>query len=374
MTSRLEENRALFVVTSATTARAFLPSMVHALENQGFRVDVACAEDDEGGITFAPMHALPQKRSANPMAILRAAMSLARAVRDVRPDVLICATPVASLLGATIGRALRVPCVLHLAWGLRSESLTGLPRRAMRAVEAWTVLLAHQTLANSGSLSGELAGLTHNLGAVTCLGAGSSHGVDLVAFPLAQPSKTLPMRVGFVGRLRRDKGVFELLDAVEQVASTGRDLTLSLTGKLEDDAVVPAVERVAVAVINERTKDVAGLMAGIDVLCLPSWREGFPNVVLEAMATGRPVITTDATGARDSVIHGVTGLRVPVRNVAALKSALIQMYDHADARVQMGMDGRSWVEKDFDETQVCTNFAKFVRTQFDAYSTKRAQM
>ena len=90
----------------------------------------------------------------------------------------------------------------------------------------------------------------------------------------------------------------------------------------------------------------------MDVFVLPTYREGFPTVLLEAAALGIPTVTTDATGARDAVVDGVTGLRVGVGNVLALREALASLIRDAALREAMGRAGRHWVSEHFDQRHV----------------------
>jgi len=347
------------MVTSAVTVAAFLPPIASALRERGATVEVASAgATGVTGMDNVVLHDLPLERSGNPVSFLKAVLAAIRLVRARKPDVLVCATPVASLLGVMVGRLLRVPKVVHLAWGLRSQSLAGVPRALVGLAEKVTVRGAHLTLANSESLRRAITGLDRRVAdKVECLGAGSSHGVDLERFVSREPPVHEVPVVGFVGRVRADKGIYELLDAVERLQCEGFEFELLITGTLEDEALRPRLDQAKNVRCQSHTDDVPELMGAIDVLVLPSWREGFPNVVLEASASARPVITTDATGAVDSVRHEETGLIARARDVDSLTNALRSLLERPDERVRMGVAGRRWVEESFESGFVCRRLA-----------------
>ena len=88
------------------------------------------------------------------------------------------------------------------------------------------------------------------------------------------------------------------------------------------------------------------------VVCLPSYREGLPKVLLEAAACGRPIVATDVPGCREVVIDGENGLLVPVKDVDALADALKKLIEHPEMRKQMGAKGRALVEREFSEGKI----------------------
>ena len=128
--------------------------------------------------------------------------------------------------------------------------------------------------------------------------------------------------VGYVGRINRDKGVDDLISAF--LATPPPSAVLLLAGPLEDEGLRPAITALGDRVIHvdQWVDDPAACYAGMDVFCLPTRREGFPNVVLEAALAGVPSITTTATGARDAVVPGVTGWLVETGDVPQLTGAI----------------------------------------------------
>jgi glycosyltransferase involved in cell wall biosynthesis len=197
------------------------------------------------------------------------------------------------------------------------------------------------------------------------IGAGSSNGINCLRFLPGKeriaaaaalrtklnisPRATV---IGFVGRLTRDKGISELYGAYQSLKRSLPDLHLLLVGDFEEgDPVDAAIRgrlegdpRVSIAGMVSDTAPYYLLMS---VLALPTYREGLPNVALEAQASKVPVVTTTATGAKDSVLNGVTGLLVPPRDEMALAQALWEILSDSEKIRRMGEAGAEWVQAHF---------------------------
>jgi len=163
--------------------------------------------------------------------------------------------------------------------------------------------------------------------------------------------KDVPV-IGFVGRLTRDKGIAELLDAYDELRCKYPALRLLLTGDFENGDPVPVSARARIEgdpliLRSGFVSDTSAYYQLMDVLVLPTYREGFPNVPLEAQAAGKPVVTTRATGAIDSVQDGKTGLLVPVGDASALARAIGSLLGDAAKRKEMGRRGQEWVTREF---------------------------
>jgi glycosyltransferase involved in cell wall biosynthesis len=164
--------------------------------------------------------------------------------------------------------------------------------------------------------------------------------------------------VGFVGRLTRDKGVPELVKAFDLILRVLPKAQLLLVGWF--DAAEDALgEELRARIKGHKqihltgfVKDTAPYYRAMDVMVLPTWREGFPNVVLEAAATGIPVVTTISTGSRDSVVPEVTGLLIPPGYPGAISEAVLGLLRNADRRRQMGIAARAWVIEHFSDERV----------------------
>jgi len=197
------------------------------------------------------------------------------------------------------------------------------------------------------------------------LASGSSKGVEVERFlPTAENlaraeelrcGLNLPKGVpvlGFVGRFTRDKGIPELVEAYRELRAEYPELRMLLVGDFEDGDPVP--EKVRKQITGDAQVVRPGFVADtspyyhlMDVLVLPTYREGFPGVPLEAQAAGKPVVTTNATGAIDSVQDGKTGVLVPAGDASALARAIGSLLADPAKREEMGHQGQDWVTREF---------------------------
>ncbi len=164
--------------------------------------------------------------------------------------------------------------------------------------------------------------------------------------------------IGFSGRLTRDKGLPELLEAFDLILCAEPAARLLLVGWFDvaEDALDPELRERILRHPNIHCTgfvgDTAPYYRAMDMLVLPTWREGFPNVVLEAAATGIPVVTTESTGARDSVIPEVTGLMIPPGYPYAIFEAVMNLIRDPNRRRRMGHAARAWILEHYAESRV----------------------
>jgi glycosyltransferase involved in cell wall biosynthesis len=369
--------RLCIMTTVGMTIQILYEERLEYLQEHGFAVTVVCApsEYDEAirgrGVR---LHTVPLSRTLSPWRDLRALWQLARFLRREPFDLVEVSTGKAALLGAIAARLAGVACLIHVLRGLLLDTTSGVAwpfAWLMQAVPCW---LAHHNLSVSESL--REAAHRHrvcNRRRSRVVGPGSYKGVDLERFNPQQRARGAAVRArhgipadavvfGFVGRLTRDKGLIELATAFSAAARTDPALLLLLVGGYEQrDRPPPDVVALLAAHPQVRNvgwqTDIPGYLAAMDVLVLPSYREGFPNTPLEAAAMGLPVITTDATGCRDAVRDGITGIRVPVRDAEQLRAAMERLAGDAELRQRLGTAGRRWVTECFDQAQVFALYA-----------------
>jgi len=198
------------------------------------------------------------------------------------------------------------------------------------------------------------------------IGKGGDNGIDLERFDPDRHSADageIRLRygipadavvIGTVCRLVGDKGINELAAAFDVLAASRPNLWLLLVGPREErDAPRPdtlrTIEEHPRIVETGEQHDVLGFYAAMDLFCLPTYREGFSAVTLEAQAMRLPVVTTDTIGAGETIDHGRTGFAVPVGDVERLTEALGRLVDDAGLRRDMGQAGREFVAADFEQ-------------------------
>jgi len=310
---------------------------------------------------------VPMRRDISPLKDCKAFVLWLVALRTAKPDVVIVGTPKAALLGLVAAKFLNIRFRVYHCRGLRFESLNGWKRRIAYAAEWLTCRSSTSCIANSYSLRDELVktGLMQR-DRIYVLGNGSSNGVNTNRFhPPSRAERTHARSelgivngdfvIGFVGRIHEDKGLKYLFEAVRHLRLAGHPVKLLVVG---DSDYAPR-NMDSFTSFNDSDWFVHVPFTGpeelywaMDVFCLPSLREGFPNVVLEAGAAGLPVVTTLSTGCRDSVIHLQTGLLVDTGDSQAIAEALRWLLMHPDQTTAMGKENRRWVSENFDQLAV----------------------
>ena len=329
------------------------------------------AEDE--GVEAVP---IPISRDIAPFSDLLSLIRLVRVLARLHPDVTEFSTPKAGLLGNLAAKWCGVPVRVYMLRGLRLETLAGLQRRILLWAERIASACAQHVVCNSRSLRAMALALrvapAHKL---HLIGSGSSNGVDVDRFSpgvevvrhrlgIVRPDPV----IGFVGRLTRDKGVPELIDAFDEVLHSIPSARLLLVGWFDcsQDALGDCLKRRILAhpriIYTGYVLDTAPYYRAMDLMVLPTWREGFPNVVLEAAASGIPVVTTVSTGSRDAVIPEVTGLLIPAGYPQAITEALLRLLRHPEDRVRMGRAARTWVIERFVNGRVLALTVSFYRT------------
>lgn len=288
-------------------------------------------------------------------------LRLARILRRIRPQVTLgyFAKPV--VFGTIAAWLACVPLRIAMIEGLgyafmRDETARSIPRDLLRRIvtglyrfalgKAARVILLNKDdirdLCDAGVLKASKAILIPGI------------GVDLDAFRPA-PVVTEPLTFMLVARLLREKGVYDFVDAARTVRSLHPDVRFVLVGgkdanpgSVSDDQLT-AWQAEGVVEWTGPVPDVRPYLAGASVFVLPSYyREGVPRSTQEAMAMGRPVITTDAPGCRETVDEGVNGFLVPVRRPAALAQAMQRFIAEPSLIATMGAASRRLAEERFD--------------------------
>ena len=347
-----------------------LTGHLRALREAGFRVILISSPgpllDQTAEQEGVESLAIAMTRAISPLSDLVSLFRLWRALRRLRPDATEFSTPKAGLLGNLAAMLCRVPGRVYVLRGLRLETASGFKRHTLRATERLAAACAHHVVCNSESLRAQALALgVAPARKLQLLGNGSSHGVDVERFsPGPSTMRTvlgLPPHapvVGFVGRLTLDKGVSELIAAFDDLLKTDPEVRLLLVGWFDesedalDDDLRGYIDAHPSIVRTGFVADTAPYYRAMDMMVLPTWREGFPNVVLEAAATGIPVITTLATGSRDAVLPEVTGLLIPPGYPEAITEAMRKLLGDPARCKRMGIAARQWVIQRFVNERV----------------------
>lgn len=366
MSDYLQKKCVLILASYPASLRNFRGQLIIDLLGRGHEVHVAApglAQDLETvrwlNERVVIWHEAPISRTGlNPFSDLATLISLVGLFRIVRPDIFIGYTikPVIwGLIAARIARVRqRVALITGLGYsftdgGSGTRKLVGAIAKSLYrvALKRATHLIFQnpddrEEFSKLGLLPPEL---------VVEVVPGS--GVDLVHFaPKELPS--LPPRFLLIARLLGDKGIREFVSAASEVKKTWPLAQFHLVGGLDPNpASVSEFEveewvRSGILVWHGHLSDVREALECCHVYVLPSYREGMPRTVLEAMAVGRPIITSDAPGCRETVVDGRNGFLVPVRDAEALSRAMIRFLNEPELILQMGTRSRELVEQKFD--------------------------
>ncbi|MEP6618916.1 MAG: glycosyltransferase family 4 protein [bacterium] len=338
-------------------------------------------------------------RRITPFQDLRAVAELVRALRHIRPDIVHAHTPKGGLLGMIAATVARVPVRVYHMRGLPLMTATGARRRLLTWSERLACGLATRVLCVSHSLRQYAIeqGLCAQDKIITPLG-GTGNGIDAFGrFHPDQPAGDVARRrdalrkrlgipsdaivVAFLGRLVRDKGVVELADAWQGLRAQYPNIHLLVAGPYESQDPVPPQTRARLEGDGRvhmlgQTDDARGVYAAADIVTLPTYREGMPNVPLEASAMRLPVVATQIPGCVDAVVHGVTGLLVPVANSAALGAAIGEYVADPVLRARHGTAGRERVLREFDRERIwaatLAQYAELLKTPMEHFIARTA--
>lgn len=329
------------------------------------------AEREGVRVVDVPMH-----REISLWADCKSLWSLIKLFRRERPDIVHANTPKASLLGMVAAVLCRVPNRIYTVTGLRFETTQGVLRFVLKTMERITCLCATKVIPEGDGVKSILLRERITRKPMQKVFNGNINGVDLEWYDRTESVMQRASEVRgdstdftfvFIGRIVRDKGINELVEAFSRLANERSDVRLMLVGRFEND-LDPLPQHTKEQIeSNERISfvgyqsDVRPYLVASDVLVLPSYREGFPNVVLQAGAMGLPVIVTDVNGSDEAICSGVNGVIVPKYSSEVLYRAMSDMVSDRDATANMAAVAREMVASRFDQKDVWAALANMYK-------------
>ena len=371
----------LLASTVALSLRTFYADMPRRLRSLGHDV-VALASPDSDLDALAEetqTRTLPvaMARRISPPADLRALWRLWRIMRRERPDVVHSMTPKAGLLVMAAARMAGVPVRIHTFTGLVFPTARGMKRRLLKLTDTLTCACATHIIPEGEGVRADLMKNRITRKPLRVIGSGNMRGIDMRHYTRTQDiekeAEDIRRRIGgsfvfiFAGRLVADKGMRELAAAFSRLYARMPGARLLIVGRREDtidpvDDETDITLRTCPAIhCTGEQSDVRPWMAAADALVFPSYREGFPNVVLEAGAMGLPSIVTDINGSREIISDGMNGLVVPPHDAEALYRAMMRMAtDHA-ARSLMAAAARPHIRAHWEQEELRRRQLDFYR-------------
>ena len=373
------------IFASPLGVRGTLRGQLEHLRRQGFDIHVITSPSEDiaellshEGASYIPV---PMDREISPWRDLVALWRLWRELRRLQPDICHVGMPKAGLLGGLAAWVARVPCRLYTLHGLRLETARGWKRRLLTWAERCACATSHRVLCVGNGLRREAIDLKL-VAESRCivLGRGSANGVDIRRFEATGERLAAAHRIreqlgipqaatviGFVGRLTKDKGIHELVQAFERLKEAYPDLHLLLVGPHEEGDPVRDSTRAKIRLEPRilhvgHVDDTAPYYHAMDIVSLPSHREGLPTTVLEAGAAGKPVVGSNATGMADAVVAGRTGLLSPVGDIAGLANSFTKMLDNPDYARALGQAGHDHVAAEFRQEKLWNDYAALYRS------------
>ena len=375
------------------TLKHFLTALVDGMRAEGWSVTAVCSDGPFVPALRAAGYAietLPIARGLNPLSHAVSLWRLVRLFRRERFDVLHAHTPIAALLGRIAARITGVPMVVYTAHGFYFHDDMGAVPKAIFTWLEWLGGRITDLLFTQSEEDARTAIAKNFLPAARVLAIGN--GVDINAFDPARTQTRAAMRaawgigqdavvIGMIGRMVAEKGYGEFLNAAKTVVAQGFPVFFLAVGeRLASDhaAGIDAQLSAAKAALGERLiltglrSDIPELLAAMDIFTLPSYREGMPRTIIEAMLMAKPVVATNIRGSREEVVAGETGLLVPVRDAAALAQAFITLINDAGLRTRLGQSGRARALTLYDEAKVVARQIAAIRAHLPAALSARA--
>ncbi len=304
------------------------------------------------------------ERHISPTKDLKSLWRMMKVLRKEKPYMVHSMTPKAGLITMMAAWLTGVPVRIHTFTGLVWPTTFGLKRKILMATDWLTCACATHIIPEGQGVLDDLKKYKVCRKPMRVLGYGNVRGVDMERFNPARFADVKKddnnFRFVFVGRIVGDKGINELVEAFVRLNREHSNTQLMLVGKYEAN-LDPLKPETLKAIENNLCIDACGPKYGDDLLVeymksdcfvMPSYREGFPNTVMEAGAMGLPSVVTDINGSREIIIHGENGIIVPPKNADALYEAMKRMVEDVSAREKMAANARHLIDSRFEKSFV----------------------
>ncbi len=337
-----------------------------------------------------PAHHVEMARRISPLRDLLSVIHMCRLLRRLRPDAVHSYTPKAGLVAMLAGAVCRIPVRIHTFTGLIFPTAKGIMKPILVNSDRFVCFLSTRVVPESIGVKNALLAGRITRKPLKLIGSGNIAGIDVEHYSrnapgVAEQSQCLAKELGvaddtfvflFIGRLNLDKGVQELVAAFISLVDSrpNVDLRLLVVGPLDETAPIGhSTQRVmkehpGIHCVGFQS-DVRPFLFLANVLCLPSYREGFPNVLLQANAMSVPAITTNISGCNEIITPDLNGWIVHPRDEVHLAEAMAAAFDNRGKLPEMGSSGRKRVERDFERSAYIAKLVAFY--QYELANAKK---
>lgn len=370
------------ITTVPQSLRGLLKGQLKFMSQNGYQVLGVSSPGDalkdvavnEGVNTVA----IEMTRTISPLKDVKALLQLIQLFRREKPQIVHTHTPKAGLLGMMAAKIAGVPYRLHTVAGMPLTVATGAKRQLLNQMEKLTYVCATKVYPNSYGLEQIiLQEKFTNPGKLKVIGKGSSNGIDTAQFDPAlvseETKKEIRKNLGikdedfvfvFIGRVVKDKGINELVKAFNNLYQNSTDVHLVLVGNFEKelDPLQPETEKL---IFEHKNIHAVGYKANVidyfamaDVLTFPSYREGFPNVVMQAAAMQLNCIVSNINGCNEIIKDGENGWIVPVKDEVKLAEKMQWCLHNQKESKKMGLKNREIMISDYERSYVWNEILK----------------
>ncbi len=382
----MNSNKKVKVVHMITSANSIglMKGQLNYLVNAGY--DVTVISSSGAGLQEVEkkenvkVKAIDMERTISPIKDLLALIKIILFLFKIKPDICNAGTPKAGLLGMIAAKLTRVPFKVYTNRGIPFEGSKGIKRKILIMTEKIACICSDKVVCISPSIEKLLLKFKITSNKKTLVfGIGSSNGLQLERYVYDNQIKENVNQIqkkynlekykfilGSVGRMNSFKGTKETVLAFENLQKKYKNICLLLVGDKEEKD--PISNEINDKVINNpdvfevgKVSDPVPYYYLMDALSFPTYREGFGNVAIEAQATGTPVVTTNATGSVDTVLHNETGFIINVRSVEALEDAIEFFLKNPYLTKKMGEKGKEWVWKNFDSNYIWSSLEELYK-------------
>lgn len=359
-----------FVVTVALAAKNFLQWSFEDMHNAGYDISLICDMDEEyikSLPEFVHTYPMAMERGVDVRGMQRAIKQMTEIFKREKFDIVQYSTPNASLYASIAAKKAKIPVRLYCQWGMVYLGFSGIKKSIFKFIEKYTCKNSTDVQPDSkGNLDFCRENGFYSEKKSRIVWNGCANGLNVSKFDLSKKDgyraeirkkygfSDSDIVLGFLGRIGRDKGFNELMLAFKQLKEKYPFVKLLYVGynekpdTVDQDLLKYFDDCEDIISTNGWVDDPQRYLSAMDIFMFPSYREGFGNVVIEAEAMGVPVVVSDIPGPQNGMVDGVTGFKVPAREVLPLVEKTSVLIEDDELRERFGKAGAKFVVDNFD--------------------------